>query len=461
MKKLGLLLAFLVLLMIGVSGQISHNIDIGDEVLVNTTLELDSDRDVNSWNVNYRLPENTEILEIRDSYGVIEEYSLSNRLLELKTNSGERRQKEYLRINYRINEEADSFSGLSHRTFNFAGFEGEKTNGRLKADNIISGSISQGFQASYNNTMNFRGNGPVQFTVNYGDGIDTDYYTYFGDEVNYSELDRTYEVALGTVGYQQNFERFPVVVREDFQGEEWSAGEYTQGRIYLRPSSGVFPVLTHESVHGLNDDLLSWDRTGSSWMDEGIAKHAENLARISQNGRERNSNLFGEPVEYREGNYIYTLPSRGDRENLWGYYENDEDWMRDWEPRKSNRSFGYAYSELLVKNYVKNNNSIPNIYSRAEQNTRVDSIDVKWDIYSDFMEMRPCDYDSRDRFDRCLDEINDHKYRVLLAQPSNSTEEVDFKEAEIPERKLNRPLNSDFSRVLEKIVKWVREVLGL
>ncbi|MFO7794409.1 MAG: hypothetical protein R6V35_05555 [Candidatus Nanohaloarchaea archaeon] len=462
MRKSGLILVFIVLFLTGAAAQVTHSLDVEEsQAKVNTTLELDSDREVNSWNINYRLPENSEIIEIRDSYGEIEEYTYSDRRLELKTNTGDRRQEEYLRINYIINKEENSFSGLNHRTFNFAGFDGEKTSGKVEVENLISGSISQGFQASYNKSMNFEGSGPVQFTVNYGEAEESDYFIFFGEELNYSDMDQAYEIALGTVGYQQNFERFPVVVREDFEGQEWSAGEYTQGRIYLRPSDDAFSVLTHETVHGLNDRLFSWDRTSSSWMDEGIAKHAEDLARISKEGRERNSNLFGGSVKYREDSYIYTLPSRGDRDELWSYYENDEDWMKDWAPRKGNRSFGYAYSELVVKNYVKNNNSIQDIYSQAEQENRVEDNKEKWSIYSEFIDMRPCDYDSRSRFDECLDEINNQRYRVLLAQPSESRTEVAYREAEIPERELNKPLNSDFSGLIEKLVKWLNEVLGL
>lgn len=462
MKKLGLFLIFLMFFTAGVSSQAIHTIDVEDnQAEVNTTLELDSGQEVNSWNINYRLPEDSEVIELRDSYGEIEEYTLTDRRLELKTNSGEKRQEEYLRINYVINQDGNTFSGLSHRTFNFAGFEGEKTSGKVEVDNLISGSISQGFQVSYNKSMKFQGKGPVQFTVNYGEGEESDYFTFFGDELNRSDMDQAYEIALGAVGRQQRFERFPVVVREDFEGQEWSAGEYTQGRIYLRPSDDVFPILTHEVVHGLNDRLFSWDRTSSSWMDEGIAKHAENLARISRDGRTRNSNLFGEPVEYREEGYIYTLPSRGDRDELWSYYENDEDWMTYWAPRKGNRSFGYSYSELIVKNYVKNNNSIQNIYSQADQDNRVESNDEKWQIYSKFMNLRPCDYESKARFDRCLDEINNHKYRVLVAQPSNSQEEVSFKEAEIPERELNPPLETDFSHLFERLINWLNKVLDL
>ncbi len=462
MKKDSLILFFLILCLTGASAQVTHSVDIEEnQSIVNTTLELDSERGVNSWNINYRLPEGSEIMKIRDSYGEIEEYTYSNRRLKLETNSGERRHDEYLRINYIITQEDNSFAGLNYRTFNFAGFDGERTSGKVEVENLISGRISQGFEASYNKSKNFQGQGPIQFTVNYGEGEDTDYFTFFGDELNYSEMDEAYEIALGTVGYQQDFERFPVVVREDFEGQDWSAGEYTQGRISLRPSEDVFSVLTHETVHGLNDKLLNWDQTSSAWMDEGIATHAEDLARITRQGRERNSNLFGDSVRYREDGYIYTLPSRGDRERLWNYYENDEDWMRDWAPRKGNRTFGYSYSELIVKNYVRNNNSIQDIYSEAEQTSRVEDNDEKWSIYSEFMDLRPCEYDSRQRFDECLDEINSYEYRVLLAQPSESRAVVNVREAEIPERELNKPLENVIPELFERLVIWLNRVLGL
>ena len=462
MRKSGLLLISIVMFICVAAAQVSHSLDIENGgVEVNTTLELDSDRKVNSWNVNYRLPENAEILNIKDSYGEIEDYSFENRRLDLKTNSGDRRSEEYLRINYMIEGGDTGFSGLTHRTFNFAGFEGERTSGRVEVDDLISGSISQGFEASYGRSMNFSGEGPVQFTVNYGEGEESDYFSFFGDEINYSEMDEAYEIALGTVRYQQEFEKFPVVVREDFDGEEWSAGEYTQGRIYLRPSEDAFPVLTHEAVHGLNDRLLSWDRTDSSWMDEGIAKHAEHLARITKEGRSRTSNLFGDEVKYREDGYIYTLPSRGDREALWEYYENDEAWMKDWAPRKGNRSFGYSYSELIVKNYVRNNNSIDEIYQEVDPGRRIESNDEKWDIYSEHVNLRPCDYDSRERFEQCLEDLNDFRYKVFLAEPSESRTQISFQEAEIPERSTKPVIETGFRNAFQAFMGWLNKVLGL
>ena len=469
MRKTGLILAVIVFVSLG-SSAIVHEVDADrDSAEINTTLELDADEPVNSWNVNYRLPENSRIMDITDSYGEIDAYTSENDRVEFSTNSGSRRTEEFVRINYVIDREAREMGeGLYSWDFSFSGYSGQETSGTIKTEDLISGRVGYGFDVSYNQSMKFRGDGPVRVSANFGQGEETDYFAFFGpdlENITVDEMDQAYEIALGTVRYQQRSKRFPVVVDSSYEGEEWSAGEYISGRIALRPREDAMPVLVHETVHGLNDRLLAWDNTDSAWFDEGVAKHAENLARVKEDGRSRTSELFGSDVTYSEGGYLYTLPPRGDRDRLWGYYSSDEGYMKAWAPRRGNRDFGYAYSELIIKNHLVNNGSITDIYQNVNPG-RVESNEEKWDLYSEYLELRPCDFESRERFNQCLDRINSHGFEVLQAEPVESTGEVKVREVKIPEREpLSRPVSTltiqDIFTVFENLVDYLFETLGL
>jgi hypothetical protein len=152
--------------------------------------------------------------------------------------------------------------------------------------------------------------------------------------------------------------------------------------------------------------------------------------------------VFGDDEEYRveedDGTYIYTRRSQGDREMLWNYYQDDMDLMQDWNPSQSEeyREFGYAYSELLVKNHIVNTGeNIRELYSDISPGRKSESGEEKWSYLSQQMEMEPCNYDSRERFDDCLDEVNSHEYPVYSAssiQRGSST--LRFDEIDVPNR---------------------------
>jgi len=466
------LVIFLVLFSSFAAGSVLHEVEMdSNEVNFNTTLELSAEDPVNSWNVNYRLPDNIQVDYVEDSYGEISDYSFDGERISLETNSGNSRTSEYVKIHYSSNKFAEIIGAdLYSREFNFAGYTDQESSGRIEAENIISGRTSYGFNTSYGDSMNFTGQGPVRATVNFGNGTQTSYYSFFGQDhsdIDLERLDNAYELALGTVRYQQSFDKFPVVVDSDYSGQEWSAGEYFQGRIILRPEEELLLVLAHEAVHGLNDRLLSWDNTDSAWFDEGVAKHVEDLARVKIDGRGRTSELFGEEVQYREGGYIYTLPPRGNREELWNYYQSNDDFMREWAPRKGNRDFGYYYSELIIKKHLYQNGTVEEIYEKVNPGRSVDSNEEKWSIYSEHLDLRPCDYESRERFDQCLDEIIDHEYDVIMAEPVENRDRVNVREVHIPEREpISRTLISfDNENILfvtfENLVDWFFEVLGI
>jgi hypothetical protein len=76
--------------------------------------------------------------------------------------------------------------------------------------------------------------------------------------------------------------------------------------------------------------------------------------------------------------------------------------------------------------------------------------------------MRPCDYSSREKFNSCLDDINEYDYSVYSAKPSRNSTNLTVRKLEIPENRFkqdSRPVGnlkhrlSGFVNYLERIVR--------
>lgn len=423
-----------------------------DKVLMNTSIELEcsSECPVSSWRLTWSIPENAEILGMEDSLGEIEDYEVEGETVSISTNSGEPRRNETVRIRMKINETADNrYGDLYYRKFSIPGFRGEKTTGIFRVEDLVSAWTGFGVENSFTGEeLRFSGEGPTNFRVNFGEGIETDYYEFFGKSIE--NTGQAYRISAGTTGQVQRFDRFPVAVMDDESFNsivgEWSSGEYVAGMLTLRenPERNPLPVLAHETVHGLNDRFMSWDRTSSDYMDEGVAEYTEYLLRnklYSENEIDIGpGELFGEETEYRterDGRaYIYTVPSQGDRDRLWNYYQNDREVMKVWNPLEYPewREFGYAYSDLLIRHYVVNNGSVRELYSSLDIQEEIENPETKWRRLSGKVDLTPCKYDSRERFDRCLDEINNYDYPVYNATVQRDHKELDIREIEIPNR---------------------------
>lgn len=206
------------------------------------------------------------------------------------------------------------------------------------------------------------------------------------------------------------------------------------------------PVLTHETVHALNERKLNWDDTSSSYFEEGTSTYVEFLVQKKLYGDERIDRppreLFGEDVRFDPDptdNYYNTLPPKGDADVLWGYYQNDEDFMKQWNPFDSPpeyRSFGYAYSELVIKNHIVNaNGSVRDLYSQIDVDREISDPEEKWSMFSEHVDLTPCKHETREEFDECLENINSYNYTVYSAEPSQTVEgNLDVRRLEVPER---------------------------
>lgn len=481
MHKQVLILVAVLFLVAPATSQLYHEIDLEESYYTlnsSVGLECSGNCPVNSWNLEWNIPDNAEVISVRDSMGEIEEYSVQNGKISLSTNSGPRRQSETVQMVFNVSEPAEEVhNGLYKTEISLPGFSERKTDGFVRQSDIISGWTSYGFQTSYtNDTMKFSGEGPINLRVKHGKGERTKYYEFFGPyEDNTS---KAYEISVGTTGLSQTFDRFPVAVLPsgdyDDQINSWSAGEYVSGSMVMRQGleTDFMPVLAHETVHGLNDRELNWDETRSSYFDEGTAKYVEFLTRLkimSDEGQEAvkpPGELFGDRSRWDPdpNDQVYQeVPPKGDRDELWNYYRQDRDFMKTWSTSDSNnRDFGYAYSELIIRNYVvENNSTVRELYRNLSVNRKVSDPEEKWQVFSQHLDMRPCKSNSREEFDQCLEEINDYEYSVYTAQPSGEREDIELDKVRVPEARFeSQEYNMDrFLYELQMALQHLRNVL--
>ena len=442
------------ILSVGVGAEVFHGMQAEENSMqLNTTLELDcsqtsSDCPVNSWRLSWSLPENAEVLSVRDSYGNITDYELDDGQLDISTNSGPPREKETVRIQSNSSSNAEEVhAGLYKRRVSLAGLPNETTRGVIQNPGIVSGWTSGEFNESFStDEMRFRGRGSTNLRINFGKGAETSHYEFFGGTRENTSL--AYEISAGMTGLTKPFKRFPVALmpKNEYEGSvtSWSSGEYVGGSFRMREDLGdrFLPVLVHETVHGLNDRQLKWDRTSSTWFDEGSAKYVESMTTRYIKGKDRTRNLFSDETTYydmRNGTrYEVTLPSSGDPDRLWMYYQNNRSFMKNWNPRgyDSNRDFGYAYSELVIRNYVVNRNkSLREVYKYLDPGRVITGNSEKWSFYSGIMDLEPCNYESKQRFEECLETINEHDYSVYRVENfTRGGDQIELKPVEIRER---------------------------
>lgn len=456
MRKL--FLVFSVILFLGFATanlqEVQYSVDADEESLeMNTSIYMSCSSTCTG--LKWSIPENAEVLFVRNSRGEMD-YDLEDSQVSIPGSRAGGRDNETIRIGMKVDEDAEEiYEGLYQRRVSMPSFKDVKTTGFVRSEDLISGRIGFRFDYSFSeDEMIFSGEGPTNLRFKFGEGQETRYFEFFGSKPE--NIDSAYEVPIGVLGFQQRFSRFPVAVMTDSDYDsavnEWSAGEYVGGGIKIRePESietGFAPVLAHEVVHGLNDRKLNWDQTQSSYFDEGTSKYVESLLRKKMYNEgetnRKNGELFGEKKEYRikkDGQrYIYTVPPKGDKEVLWNYYQEDQDFMKTWSafnaPDSETRSFGYAYSELIIANYVaREDGSVSELYKDIQVNKKVETPEEKWQIFSENLDMTPCKYEDRERFENCLDEINEYNYPVYSAQPAQGqSQSLQIDRLEVPNR---------------------------
>jgi len=468
MKKL-LTTALILLAIPAAIGQVSYNIEAdNDTANISTDILLECNR-FNCPELSWGKPEDYTLVNITDSSGEIESYDETPEEVTVDTGSPDSGQEKVVTLNFRSDKEAnDIYDGLYQRRLSLSGFPDESMQGTVYSENLNSGDIGYGFQSSYgNNRFNFTGSRPVNIDINFGDGEKTEYYSFYGGAPEF-DTGEVYEISVGTTGLIQPYERIPVAVmpseRYNRTQTKWSSGEYSSGTIRLRQAdvSSLKPTLARETVHALNDEFLDWDSTSSSYMDEGTSEFVGYLferRQVPVDQRDESvRQIFGETVKYDENpndRYYTELPSRGDADRLWNYYQQDSEFMKTWRPGKSqHRSFGYAYSELIVRyNLIEKNITLSEIYNYMSFDQEVSSTEEKWSMLSEELDLTPCKSDEREEFDRCLQKMNDHsRFEAYRAEPSRNGEKLVINETEVPDYEEKNMTYSPGNRTSSKAV---------
>lgn len=489
MKKKFLVVS-LFLLMAGSASanQVYYEMNVAkDTIDMNTTIKLECEDDCpTNWQLSWTLPKDAEVRSVTNEGREVEDYTVENGGIVVKSHSDGRRDAETFKIQMVVDREAEEvYDGLYKREFSLRSFKGAETTGVVHVEDFLSGWTGHGVETSIEgNNLSFRSEGPLNLRVKFGEGFETEYYEFFGDEPE--NISIAYTVPVGTTGEQLKFRKLPVAILPGWIFNEtvspWSAGEYVGGAAKMREGlkDDFLPVLAHETVHALNDRKLKWDSTSSSYFEEGTSRYVEFLVRKKLYGEERIEKppreVFGESVRFDpdpNDNYYSTLPPKGSKERLWAYYQEDREYMKVWNPfeaSKVTRPFGYAYSELMIRNYVvRQDGSVRELYGNLSIEREISDPQEKWELFSSRIDVTPCKYESRERFNQCLEEINDYNYTVYSAEPDFSGgSQLDIEELEVPDREkperngtgdMDLELRPEETDSLRKVLNGLVEVL--
>ncbi len=400
----------------------------GTTATVNVSFELTADRAINFWRgVTWQLPDGAAVVAVRDTQGAIDDYTVRDGELRFNTNRGPARTREVVTVVYRHdNAVEEEYRGVDLLQFRLSGFPDERTQVAVEtARPLLAESHSYGFRYSLGpRAANYSGTGPVNLYLSVSDSGDRyDHFVLFGDG-NLTRADQLFDVAPAVTGFLPQLNRYPVIVLPDQEYDEtvdaWSAGQYrTGGLIFIRESvmeqdSGA-AVVMHEVMHGFNEHALRWTDYQRPWFDEGTARYVEYLIKDQQGLH--SPEIFGDRVEWRcgERRTCYYEPW-GTPDQLWDYYQSGDDFMESWSPMQAEtddrRRFGYAYAELLVRNYVRTNSpdALQPVYERLHdvnrriRDPRQATETILTAMNTDFT---PCKADVRAAFDRCLEAVND------------------------------------------------------
>ncbi|MBL7160483.1 MAG: hypothetical protein ISS93_01380 [Candidatus Aenigmarchaeota archaeon] len=398
----------------------------GNAAIVNATFEVytsQSGEKVNYWSTSFSLPENAEILELRDSKGEITEYTFDKGKLSLETNKGGLKEKEVIYLLYKLeNSVNNEFSPLKKLNLSLPAFENvredvpdEQTFVSLEVSEQIHSAIpSLGFVSNVGDKdIQFSGDGPIAFTVWFGDGGKLyRHYALFGDG-DATQADSGFGIVPSVTGLPLEYSRIPVVVLPDQEYNqrvnEWSAGEFRGGVIFLRGNISLATLL-HETTHAFNERALRWQRVEVAWFDEGVAKYVEFLVNIEAGKRQ--AEIFGKPLKWTEGFMIYTLTSHSSPEELWDYYQEEKKFMESWSTDDaSTREFGYTFSELFIRDFVRREGPEA-LHEVFEGLLKVERDAETPEEYNSILlgllgsDLRPCYSQKKEEFESCLDSIN-------------------------------------------------------
>lgn len=454
---------------------VSYDIDVGPETTTtNVSFELFANDSVNSWKAQWSVPSEADIIEAHDSLGPIDDIERDGNQASFETNQGDRRNTEVVTLVYEYPTEVESYQGtvralglqLSGFSDRYPQYDEERTQVEVTVpDPIIGTAETFGFDHSRDErTARFQGEGPVNIDVTYGTSDDEYEHFLLVGEANLSRADAAYPLLTKITGHRPSFRTMAVVIMPDDEYDEreqsWSAGTYNRGGIITVRNSTVGKetftgTVMHEAMHGFNQRQTDWAGDTAAVLDEGTAQYAEWLTNRQTNAHI--SEIFGDETtwtgpcsEDSDDRCRFSLEARLTPDHLISYYEQGQNRMAGWKPSEggtavlagnqtSMRTFGYAYSELLVRNHARRNgpDSIRDIYEEMRGfETEAEGPEEYWDRVEElFGNVEPCRFRDRDEVRTCLANVNDMGADV----PSDTSveggdQEVIFRPIERPER---------------------------
>ncbi len=435
MKRLVFLL-ILIFVLIPAHAEVIHDISVSQETLkINSTLILQSDEILDYWEVSLSMPSDSEIIKIKDSVGIIEDYEFVGDELSFKTNS-KRSKTKIVNIIYSV--PVKEKYGFKSSSLGLFGFGNETTT-------ILAPNFSYFFvpnaEIQYGEEIKAKGKGPLNAKILFGGEKESEHF-FTNSELNLSELENYYWILEGLTGIEPPT-KFGIAVlsEEEYEGdlEKWSAGIFTGGLIVVREDlkdKKKMKTLMHETAHGFNSFVLDWDNTKISWFDEGIATCTGSI--ISRLLNQTTPELFGEEIRWREKNKIYYLEPYQKPEDLLNYYKEGKHWMLNWYPKKyadERREFGYAYSELFIRGYLKDNpKGLHPVYEQLiEIDERVKNEDKRNQILLNILneDFKPCYFSNLEGIKNCTKELNEMTFEIPKGKGKKLNYQVEA--PEVPE----------------------------
>ncbi len=456
------------------SASVVHRVGLEDSgAQVNSSLVIESDEPSGGTRITVGQEEDMEVLSVESEVGEAS-YSYEDGGLVLEVDSPLPRKEHDIRVRWRSEGAVrERFQYLKKMDVSLFGFEGKETSASITSENVLSWHEPVGFRSEYSgDELKFKGEGHLWIRGYLSDGGQETENYYHSGEKDLSETEELSPLVIYITGRSNPHERIPVVFLDDESYNEefsaWSEGTHeTGGLVVLREElegPDKIKTLLHETVHAFNSRAMNWDRTGTAYYDEGKAQFVELLASEAMDSPR--AEIFGEGVTFEEDGSRYRLPSRSSPGELWSYYEEGEDWIKYWSPRGEEshvaREFGYALSELMIREKVKEEGveSLREMHHELLQvEETVEDPKEKADLMEELIDLKPCYAERRAEFEDCLEEVNDQGFD-FDGVDLNQTFEDEREEIEIEERAVEEVVASEqFGIIVENFLRNVERFL--
>ena len=428
---------FLFLILITpIPAEIFHDISFTDkEIIINSTLILNSKDKIDYWNLKINIPNNSEIIELKDEIGAVE-YNISDNEISFITN----RKKANTRIvNLIFKKKLEEKYGFKIAKISLFGFKNDST--IITAPNVSYLFIPDA-EIEYGETIKAKTTGGAILNMIFNGKKESEHY-FTDSDLDLEYLENYCWVIEGLTGMKIPV-KFGIVSLPDSEYneilEDWSSGAFKDGMIFVRENLSEHEktaTILHETTHGFNSFALDWDKTKIAWFDEGVACYVTSVMYRLLN--ETKPEIFGEEIRWREGMKIYTLKSNMEPQDLYGYYKQGKNWVSTWYPskypNKYQREFGYAYSELFIREFLKEDgNSLHKIYQELLKiNKSVENEYVRNSMVLKIFgrELNPCYSTDLEEIENCARELNEMDFNIPKTEGSEITYKVEI--PKIPE----------------------------